>query len=50
MKEKVSFQKSGKKYQPHDIAHVSLILDLPKIGDSWKDPDKTFKMGPIWHF
>ena len=24
--------------------------DLQKIGDRWKDLEKIFKMGPIWHF
>ena len=56
MKEKLLFQKNGKKYQPLVIAHVlgynSLILGriYKNIGVSWKEPDEIFKMEPTWHF
>ena len=30
------------------LRHFS--TDLQKIGDSWKDLEHIFKMGPIWHF
>ena len=26
------------------------LTDLQKIGDSWKGPEKIFKMGPTGHF